>query len=90
MALPLLSDLINHSEYPVYRADVTLSTTQTFSYYMVFNSGLPQAADDKAVMACAQAIKTLDWSTVAGIPPGTTTTSVVITRATEQTSQRTV
>jgi hypothetical protein len=86
----LLASVINQADYPVYRVDVVLSTSQQFSYFMIFNSGLPQAADDAAVMACANRIKNLDWGSVAGNPPGTTATSVTVTRATEQTGQRTV
>jgi hypothetical protein len=86
----LLATIINQADYPLYRVDVVLSTNQQFSYVMVFNSGLPAAADDAAVMACAQTIKTLDWGTVAGNPPGTTATSVKVTRALEQQNQRTV
>jgi hypothetical protein len=86
----LLATIINQADYPLYRVDVVLSNNQQFSYVMIFNSGLPQAADDGAVMACAQAIKAFDWGTVAGNPPGTTATSVKVTRAIEQTGQRTV
>jgi hypothetical protein len=86
----LLHTLLDQADYPLYRVDVRLSTNQTFSYFMIFNSGLPQASDDAAVMACAQTIKAMDWGTVAGNPPGTTATSVVVTRATEQQGQRTV
>jgi hypothetical protein len=86
----LLQTFLNQADYPLYRVDVRLSTNQTFSYVMIFNSGLPAAADDAAVMACAAAIKAMDWGTVAGNPPGTTATSVVVTRATEQQAQRTV
>jgi hypothetical protein len=86
----LLANVINQADYPLYRVDVVLSTNQQFSYVMIFNSGLPQAADDGAVLACCQAIKAFDWGTVAGNPPGTTATSVKVTRATEQVNQRTV
>lgn len=88
--MSLLASIINQADYPLYRVDVTLSTNQQFSYVMIFNSGLPQAADDGAVLACCAAIKAFDWGTVAGNPPGTTATSVKVTRAVEQTSQRTV
>lgn len=84
----LLRDLITTTDYPVYRVDVTLSNGQVFQYHMVFNSGLPQAADDNAVMECAKTIKKMDWGTPAGNPPGTTATSVIITRGIEQTTQR--
>jgi hypothetical protein len=86
----LLATIINGVDYPVYRCNVQLSTGQSFVYMMVFNSGLPQAADDAAVMACAQAIKAMDWGAVAGNPPGTTATLVQVTRAVESTQQRTV
>jgi hypothetical protein len=88
--MSLLATIINQADYPLYRVDVVLSTGQTFSYVMIFNSGLPQAADDAAVMACANTIKGMDWGTVAGNPPGTTATSVKVTRALEQQNQRTV
>jgi hypothetical protein len=88
--MSLLANFLNQADYPLYRVDVGLSTGQSFSYIMVFNSGLPQAADDAAVMACAQRIKTLDWGSVAGNPAGTTATSVTVTRAVEQTGQRAV
>jgi hypothetical protein len=77
-------------DYPVYRVDVTLSTGQLFSYFMVFNSGLPGNADDLAVMACARAIKSADWGAAPQMPAGTTATAVTVTRATEQTASRSV
>lgn len=80
---------VHNADYPVYRADVALSNGQSFSYLMVFNSGLPGNADDACVMACARAIKGMDWGTPAGNPAGTTA-SVTLTRATEQTGQRTI
>jgi hypothetical protein len=86
----LLATLINAADYPVYRFNVALSSGQTFQYFMVFNSGLPTTADDNAVMACAQAVKAIDWGSVAGIPAGTTTTQVQVVRATENTGTRTV
>lgn len=88
--MSLLANFFNAADYPLYRVDVVLSSGQNFSYVMVFNSGLPQAADDAAVMTCATAIKAMDWGTVAGNPPGTTATSVKVTRATEQQGQRTI
>lgn len=88
--MALLQTILNAADYPLYRVDVRLSTNQTFSYVMIFNSGLPPAADDAAVMACAATIKGMDWGAVAGNPPGTTATSVVVTRATEQQGTRTV
>jgi hypothetical protein len=87
--MSLLAALINAADYPLYRVDVTLSNGQTFTYQMVFNSGLPQSADDNCVMECAKTIKHMDWGTPAGNPPGTTATSVIVTRGIEQTSQRT-
>jgi hypothetical protein len=86
----LLTNILNRADYPVYRVDVDLSTGQSFSYAMIFNSGLPAQADDAAVMACATTLKNLDWGTVAGNPPGTTATAVRVTRAVEQQNQRTV
>ena len=81
---------VQNADYPVYRADVVLSNGQSFSYLMVFNSGLPQAADDQCVLACARTIKGMDWGTPAGNPAGTVASSVTLTRATEQTGQRTI
>ena len=88
--MSLLANVINQADYPLYRVNVQLSTNQQFQYVMIFNSGLPQAADDGAVLACCQALKAFDWGTVAGNPPGTTATSVQVVRATEQTSTRTI
>lgn len=79
---------VQNLDYPVYKVDVALSTGQTFSYFMVFNSGLPGNADDQAVMACARAIKNADWGAVQQMPAGTTATAVTVTRATEQTASR--
>jgi hypothetical protein len=79
---------VQNLDYPVYKVDVTLSTGQSFSYFMVFNSGLPGNADDLAVMACARTIRNADWSAAPGMPAGTTATAVTVTRAVEQTGSR--
>jgi hypothetical protein len=84
----LLRQLQANADYPIYRVDVSLSNGQSFSYYMVFNSGLPQTADDNTVMECAKTIKRMDWGAPAGNPPGTTATDVIVIRGIEQTSQR--
>jgi len=81
---------VQNLDYPVYKVDVGLSTGQSFSYFMVFNSGLPGNADDLAVTACARAIKNADWGAAPGMPAGATATTVTVTRATEQTAQRSI
>jgi hypothetical protein len=78
------------ADYPLYRVDVVLSTGQQFSYVMVLNSGLPGNTDDLIATVLAQALKTANWSAAPGMPPNTTATSILITRTTEQTAQRSV